>query len=115
MRQAGIMAAAALYALEHHVVRLKEDQHNAHLLADAIADLPHLLVVPGGDDAPLRTNLLFIEVDPHWGTAEKLCTTLREHGVLTLALSHNRIRAVTHLGVTREQVEQVGQLLRQTA
>ncbi len=111
MRQAGVLAAAALYALEHHVIRLREDHHHAELLAQAVADSPHLLVVPTGDDAPQRTNLLFIEVDPHWGTATQLCANLREAGVLSLDLSHNRIRLVTHLGVSREDVEKAGEVL----
>src|SRR5262249_7597967 len=60
MRQAGVLAAAALYALDHHVNRLEEDHRNARVLAEAIADTPGLRLVP----AEVETNLVWFVVEP---------------------------------------------------
>ena len=111
MRQAGVLAAAALYALEHHVARLRDDHRHADLLAQAVGDSPMLSVVPIGPDAPQRTNLLFIEVDPAWGTARELTRKLADAGVLVLDLGPQRIRAVTHLGVSREEAQRAAEVL----
>ena len=65
MRQSGVLAAAALYALEHHVERLAEDHANARRLADGIRQIDHLQLMSDEID----TNMLFFRVDPAWGTA----------------------------------------------
>ena len=65
MRQAGIIAAGALYALEHHIDRLAEDHDNARILADAIRETPGLTLDPDIVD----TNIVIFEVDPELGTA----------------------------------------------
>lgn len=99
MRQAGIVAAAALYALDHHVDRLAEDHANARLFAQTIAASSRIRV----DLEGVETNLVFFEVDPAWGTAAELSSTLRERGVRINPLGPQRLRACTHLDVSRAQ------------
>jgi threonine aldolase len=102
MRQAGIIAAAGLYALEHHVERLAEDHANARRLAEGLAALPGLAI----DPAAIETNIVFFEVMPESGfDAPRLVAALRERGVELGAFGPRRIRAVTHLDVTRGDVE----------
>ena len=76
MRQAGFLAAACLYAMDHHVERLAEDHANAKLLAAAVADTPGLTLVP----PEVETNLVWFEVAPELGTARQVAGRLREHG-----------------------------------
>jgi threonine aldolase len=95
MRQAGILAAAALYALDHHVERLADDHANAQILADAVRSCPGLELSP----AHVDTNLVWIRIDPALSTAQKLVETLREDGILLHALGHHAVRACTHLDV----------------
>lgn len=102
MRQAGILAAAALYALEHHIERLAEDHALARRLAEGIAAIPGLEL----DPPVVETNMVFFRVDPRWGTAAELCTRLREEfGVLLMPAGRQRIRAVTHLDVGPADVD----------
>jgi threonine aldolase len=101
MRQVGIIAAGALYALENNIERLVEDHINAKRLALALADLPHVEIDP---DA-VETNILFFNIAPGWGTAQKACDALRQEGVWVLAESAQRVRAVTHLDVSQDDIE----------
>ena len=101
MRQAGILAAAALYALEHHVDRLAEDHANAQRLADAIRQIPALALRPETVD----TNLVFFTVDPAWGTAPEFSAELKQRGVLMNATGPTTLRAATHLDVSRADVD----------
>ena len=94
MRQAGILAAGGLYALEHHRARLAEDHVHARALADALAGTKRLRV------APPRTNIVMIDVGG--ATAQQLIAAAKPHGVLLGAAGPHRIRAVTHLDVDRE-------------
>jgi threonine aldolase len=73
MRQAGMAAAGALYALEHHVERLAEDHRNARVIAQAIADTPGLQL----DPPDVETNLVWFEVDPGWKTARDVAAVLK--------------------------------------
>jgi threonine aldolase len=102
MRQAGILAAGALFALDHHVDRLVDDHANARAIADAVERSPGLSLESG----PVETNLVWIAVDPEFGTAREVADRLREVGVLISALGPQTLRAVTHLDVSREQCEQ---------
>jgi threonine aldolase len=111
MRQAGIIAAGALYALEHHRERLIEDHQKAQILAAAIRQTSTLTLVPDQVD----TNIVIFEVSPQWGTAADFVTYLERHGVRMLAISPTRVRAVTHLDVSFEQVEQAAILVRELA
>ena len=78
MRQAGILAAAALYALDNHVDRLADDHRNARVLAQAIAETPGLRL----DPPDVHSNIVWIEVDPDLGTAKHVADALKERGVL---------------------------------
>ena len=100
MRQSGILAAAALFALEHHVDRLAEDHLNAQILAKAVEQTEGLSLESG----PVETNLVWIAVDPGLGTASDLAGRLRAEGILTSALGPQTLRACTHLDVSRDQV-----------
>jgi threonine aldolase len=111
MRQAGIIAAGALYALEHNIDRLDEDHQNARLLAEAIRNTPGLKLDPEIVD----TNIVIFEVDVELGTAAAFCARLRDEGVLMNANAPQRIRAVTHLDVSREQVNHAADVLQETA
>ena len=111
MRQAGIIAAGALYALQHHRERLAEDHANAQLLAQAIRNSPGLALQPDQVD----TNIVIFAVDASLGTAAEFVQALKEAGVLMLPIAPAKIRAVTHLDVTTQQVAQAGQIIMQTA
>ena len=108
MRQAGIMAAAALYALDNHIERLAEDHENARLLAQAIADTPGVRLRP----AEVETNLVWFEVDPGLGTAKDVASRLREASVLVLVAAPQTVRACTHLDVSKAQVERACEAIR---
>jgi threonine aldolase len=111
MRQAGILAAAALYALDHNVERLAEDHANARLLAEALATMPGLRL----DPRTVETNIVIFEVEPHLGTAAEFVARLREQGVWMLATAPQKARAVTHLDVSRAGVLRAIEVLRMTA
>jgi threonine aldolase len=109
MRQAGILAAAALYAVDYNVERLAEDHDNARRLAEAIAGLPGLRL----DPETVETNIVIFEVDARLGSAPDLVEHLGRHDVWVLATASNKIRAVTHLDVSREQVERAVEVFRE--
>ncbi len=97
MRQVGMLAAAGLYALDHHVERLAEDHEHARLLARACGVDPDLT----------ETNIVVVEVDD----AAAVVTAAREHGVLVGAVGPTRLRLLTHLDVTRHDVERAATVL----
>jgi len=101
MRQAGILAAAALYALDHNIERLAEDHANARRLAEALAGLPGLRV----DPTTVETNIVIFEIDAQHGSAADFAAKLHERGVWMLATAPQKVRAVTHLDVLRAQIE----------
>ena len=109
MRQVGVIAAAALYALEHHVDRLSEDHAHAQVLADAFADTEGFALESG----PVETNLVWVAVNPSVGTAAEVAAYLRSRGILVSVPGPQVIRACTHLDVTSEQVEYAAQVIRQ--
>jgi len=109
MRQAGILAAAALYALDHNVERLAEDHANARRLAEAIAELPGIRL----DPTTVETNIIIFEVEPRLGTSADFVDLLRERGVWVLATGANKVRAVTHLDVSRGQIDHAIEVFRQ--
>jgi threonine aldolase len=106
-RQAGLLAAAASYALNHHIARLAEDHANAQILADAIRQSDVLRLVP----AQVETNIVIFEIDARLGTAAEFCQKLDAQGVGMFAFGKHRVRAVTHLDVTAEQVTQAAEIL----
>jgi len=109
MRQAGVLAAAALYALENHLERLAIDHEHAQILADAIVTAPGLHLESG----PVESNLVWVAVDPELGTAADVAAYLRLHGVLVSVLGAQVLRACTHLNVSREQIEYAARLIRE--
>lgn len=111
MRQTGILAAAALYALDHHIDRLAEDHAKAAMLADAVRNTPGLSL----PNDTVETNIVIFEVAPELGTAAEFCVRLRQHGVRVSPTAAQKIRAVTHLDVSLAQCEQVAQLLKELA
>jgi threonine aldolase len=108
MRQAGFLAAACLYAIDHHVERLVKDHENAWIVADAVGDVPGLTLVP----PRVETNLVWFEVDPKLGTAKDVAGRLRERGVLVAPLGRQVVRAVTHLDVSREDCTRAADVIR---
>jgi threonine aldolase len=108
MRQAGLAAAAAIYALDHNIDRLAEDHKNARLIARAIAETPGLRLSPPEVD----TNLIWCRVDPDLGTAKEVAAALREHGVLVHVAGPQTIRACTHLDVSTAQAERAAGVFR---
>lgn len=102
MRQAGVLAAAALHALEHHVERLAEDHRHAKRLAQGLEGLPGVSV-----EAP-QTNIVFIDVSPE--RARGLVERLEQQGVRCTGLY--RLRLVTHLDVSAHDIEQAICILR---
>jgi threonine aldolase len=109
MRQAGVAAAGALYALEHHVERLAEDHHNAQVIAKAIAETPGLRL----DPPEVETNLIWVEVDAELGTAKDVAAALKQRGVLVHAVGPQTFRACTHLDVSAAQAERAAETIRQ--
>jgi threonine aldolase len=97
MRQAGIVAAGALHALEHHVDRLASDHENAMVLAEGLAELPNVAI----DPAEVETNIVIFEV----ADAVETCGELWQEGIQLSPLDARRIRAVTHLDVDRAGIE----------
>ncbi|MDA1054512.1 MAG: GntG family PLP-dependent aldolase [Planctomycetota bacterium] len=107
MRQVGIIAAGALYAMQHHRERLTEDHANAQILADAVRATDGIrLLTPEVD-----TNIVFIEVDPALGTAAEFVTGLQQEGVLALAITPTRVRAVTHLDVDESAMRRAAEVI----
>lgn len=98
MRQAGILAAAGLYALDHHVARLAEDQANALAFAEAVAALPQVSI----DLASVQSNIVYFDVPGH--DAAGLSAALSAEGVEIGAMGPQTLRAVTHLDVSRDDV-----------
>jgi len=111
MRQSGVLAAACLHALEHHVDRLAEDHANAQRFAKGLANIPGVTLDRQQDTTRggvgVETNIVFFDLAPDMAvTAAELCARLKaDHGVLMLPPGPRRIRAVTHLDVTRAQVD----------
>jgi threonine aldolase len=101
MRQSGIIAAGALYALENQWDRLADDHRNARRLAEGLADIAGI----GLDPASIDTNIVYFEVTrPGW-TAPKLVQALKAENVGIGASSQSMIRVVTHIDITREDIE----------
>jgi threonine aldolase len=100
MRQAGIVAAGCLYALDHHVERLQEDHHNATYLAQRLSEIEGITV----RDPKPETNIVFFDVSRLGLDNPMFLTLLQQHGVKMGAVGHS-IRAVTHLDVSRADLD----------
>ena len=107
MRQVGIIAAGALYALEHHVDRLAEDHAKAQVIADAVRQTDGLKL----SYETVDTNIIVFEVDKQRGTAADFCDSIRQQGVRMLPMKSQRVRAVTHMDVTMDECREVAEIV----
>jgi len=107
MRQAGIIAAGALYALDHHIDRLKEDHEKARLFAERVAKNSVL----GIDLKNVQTNIVVIDISQTGRSTGELLDLLRANNVLLTDANYTSLRAVTHLDVTTEQVIRAAEIV----
>jgi threonine aldolase len=107
MRQAGILGAAGLYAIEHNRGRLTEDHDNAAYLARALDGVGGLRV----DLSTVQTNIVMVDVEPHAPSAAELEARARDRGVRVIAVGPRRIRLVTHMDVDRADCERAVAIL----
>lgn len=105
MRQIGYLAAAGLYALQHHVQRLREDHAHARRLAQTLERLPCVAAL-----RPVHTNIVIFDLAGEL-TAERFLAALSAQGVRASAFGPRTVRFVTHLDVSAEQIEQVCAIL----
>lgn len=101
MRQSGIIAAAGIVALEEMPGRIAEDHKNARLLAEGIAQIEGLSI----DPAKIQTNIVYFELTGEQLTAKKLVAELGKRGIRLLPVGPRRLRAVTHYGITTEDID----------
>lgn len=99
MRQAGVLAAACLYALDHHVARLSEDHDNARRLAARLEALAEIRV------EPVRSNMVFLDVSGTGLDANQFNDKLRAYGIRMSVQGRYRLRAVTHLDISQEDID----------
>ncbi len=99
MRQAGYLAAAGIYALDHHIERLAEDHARARQMAEAIAPMSFVKEV-----YPVETNILIFELTADW-TNERFLAKLAEHGIKAVPFGPQLIRFVTHLDFDDAQMD----------
>ena len=111
MRQAGVLAAAVLYALENHIDRLTADHAHAAWLAAAIAGIDGLAL----STPRIETNMIIFHVEPALGSAAEFCALLKERGLLVLPVAAQSVRAVTHLDVDNAAVQRAAAILEETA
>jgi threonine aldolase len=109
MRQDGIIAAGALYALENNRERLAEDHANAQVLAEAIRQSDGLAT----DD--VDTNIVIFNIEPRLGAAAEFAAQLKARGVWGLAVGPAQIRLVTHLDVSADDCLRAAKIIRETA
>ncbi len=102
MRQAGVIAAAGIVALNEMTGRLAEDHANARKLAEGLAEITGLAIDPDH----IKTNIVFFETIPDGLAADELEKRLNQEGVRILALGPRRMRAVTHYHITTEDIDQ---------
>jgi threonine aldolase len=107
MRQVGILAAAGLYALDHHLDRLSDDHDHAKLIASQLRSNPRVSLVAD----PIQTNIVIFSLGPGAPDAAGVIAAARERGVLVVAFGPRTVRAVTHLDVTREQCARAASVL----
>ena len=96
MRQVGFLAAAGIYALDHHINRMEEDHRKAKKMAQGLAGIKNIVIHP----EEVETNILFFDVSPSERTAHEVAAAIRERGVRVHPTAKTRIRCVTHLDVS---------------
>ena len=110
MRQAGVIAAGALYALENNVERLKEDHDKARFFAKAVSTVPKLSI----DMEAVQTNIILVNVEKTGKHPDTIIGLLKSNGVLVTLGTYTSIRAVMHLDVTMEQVKEAATIIQRT-
>ncbi|HEY3198268.1 MAG TPA: GntG family PLP-dependent aldolase, partial [Nitrospirales bacterium] len=108
MRQAGILAAAGLYALEHNMYRLAIDHSHAKQLGAALVGLPGVRIKP----EHIETNIVVFDISETGRTAEEVLSRLKHEGLLLVPFGPNTLRAVTHLDISSSQIEQACAILK---
>jgi threonine aldolase len=108
MRQAGYLAAAGLYALDHHVERLKEDHQHALVIADTLRQQQWV-----NEIFPVETNIVVVQVQGL--TEQDVCAKLRDNGVFAMPFGKQLVRFVTHLDITPAQVDFTCQVISKLA
>ncbi|MBL8818663.1 MAG: aminotransferase class I/II-fold pyridoxal phosphate-dependent enzyme [Planctomyces sp.] len=108
LRQTGIVAVTALYALDHHVQRLAIDHEHARLLAHGLASIDGIRI----DSESVETNLIYFEIEHGRGTAVQLASALRDHDVQIGPMGGQRMRAVTHLDISRQDIDTVVEVVK---
>ena len=111
MRQAGILAAAGLVALEDSPARLAEDHDNARFLAERVASLPGIII----DPASVKTNIVIFDVSGLGLSAEEFSDALKTQGVLANSIDATHLRLVTHSDVSRQQCGRAAEVLAHVA
>ncbi len=101
MRQIGFLAAAGIYALDHHIHRLEEDHRKAKKLAQGLAGMRNIGIHP----EEVETNILYFDVSRTRWTAQEVASTCKEKGVLIFPFNKANIRCVTHLDVSFSDVD----------
>lgn len=107
MRQVGILAAAGLYALEHHLPRLSEDHENAQVFAERVRQIANVSILPD----PPPTNIIVIDIADTGKQVTDVLIKLREEGVLMVPFGPTRLRAIAHLDVTANDLKQAAEVL----
>lgn len=107
MRQAGIIAAPALYALSHNVKRLEEDHENCRICAEILRDLPHLRVAN-----EVQTNILVLDISKTGLSQKEFCRYLRKQNILAGPLLKNGIRLVFHKGISRDMAVEAAEIIK---
>jgi threonine aldolase len=111
MRQDGIIAAGALYALQNNRGRLREDHANAQVLAAAVRKAEGLSLL----FETVETNIVIFRVEPKLGSAAEFAAELKGQGVWSLAIGPQQVRMVTHLDVNEAECQRAGQIIVETA
>jgi threonine aldolase len=106
MRQAGVLAAAGIYALEHNVERISEDHTHAKRIAERLAEVSWASV----DPTSVETNIIYFDTPNH--PAQQVASALKKRGVLCSPFASNSIRMVTHIGISKEDTDTVSSIIR---
>ena len=104
MRQAGILAAACLYALDHHIDRLAEDHEHAKLRFERIREGESSLA-----QTPPETDIVVFHLGVARACVAAVVSALRDRGTLVIPFGPGEIRAVPHIGISRDDIEQAAE------
>ena len=103
MRQVGMIAAAGIFAIDHHYNKLQDDHRRAKLLATEINKLPGIII----DPEQVETNLVIFRIDIAKRSPDQWCHLIQEQGILMFPFGSDRVRMVTHLQITDDDIDLV--------